>query len=266
MQVFNYQDKVERVLNDVEVIANNLFLKGWSEKNAGNISIKLPGNALKNQTSLDINLDIPLPDLAESSFYVTSKGSRMQDIAKSAISNGVFIIFNETGTAYQIIDLSNKKLQPTSELSTHLATHSLIAKRGTNETAVLHTHATELITLTHNPEINSTEKLNQIIWGMHPEAIMFIPKGVGMVEFLLPGSPEVAKATLMAFEYHDIVLWDRHGVFAIGDSITEAYDSIDIVCKSAKIYLACLSAGFSPKGLLAEQLNSLKQSGKKYNH
>lgn len=264
MQVFNYQDKVERILKDVEVIANNLYLKGWSEKNAGNISVKLPGNALKTQTALNINLETPLPELADSSFFVTGKGCRMQDIVKSAINNGVFIIFNETGTAYQIIDQSDRKLQPTSELTTHLAIHRLIAKRGTNETAVLHTHATELITLTHNPDITTTEKLNKIIWGMHPEAIMFIPKGLGMVEFLLPGTLEIANATLKAFEEHDIVLWDRHGVFAIGNNITEAYDSIDIVCKSAGIYLNCLAAGYMPKGFLKDQLNQLKTLGNNF--
>ena len=44
-----------------------------------------------------------------------------------------------------------------------------------------------------------------------------------------------------------------------GISGMEAFDLIDILVKSADIFLKCLSAGFDPEGLTDEQLAELKQ-------
>jgi rhamnulose-1-phosphate aldolase len=260
MQLFKNQNMINQVLREIELVANNLFQKGWSEKNAGNISVKLSSEILFSKSS-GIIKELPkyFSELANSCFFVTSMGSRMQDVALSALNNGVIICINDKGSEYKIISDKEQSLQPTSELPTHLSIHSLIAKRGSSERVVLHTHATELITLTHHPEINCEEDLNRVIWGMHPETIMFIPKGIGFVEFMLPGTTKIAIATLNAFRDHDIVMWDRHGVFAIGRSAKEAFDTVDIACKSAGIYLSCLSAGFMPKGLPDEYMDKLRE-------
>jgi len=114
------------------------------------------------------------------------------------------------------------------------------------------------VALTHSPDVKSKEIVNNIIWGMHPEAMVFIPKGVGFVNYVMPGSVEIAKMTLKEFQDHDVVLWEKHGVFAIGESVFDTFDSIDIVSKSAKIWFMCKQAGFVPEGLNTEQLEELK--------
>ena len=82
--------------------------------------------------------------------------------------------------------------------------------------------------------------------------------------YILPGSQEIALETIKNLQNHDIVLWEKHGVFAIGESVLDTFDTIDIIAKSAKIYFMCKNAGFEPEGLSIEQLNELKELVKKF--
>ncbi|MGD2034321.1 MAG: class II aldolase/adducin family protein, partial [Bacteroidales bacterium] len=68
-----------------------------------------------------------------------------------------------------------------------------------------------------------------------------------------------------SFQKHDIVVWEKHGIFAIGKNIIETSDNIDIVCKSAKIWFLCRSAGFEPEGLTEAQLDELRELAKRFN-
>lgn len=261
MNLFAKQSLINSILTDVQKVADLLFQKGWSEKNAGNISIKLPdilSSAILNKTD-EIPLEVHLPELKNACFYMTGTGKRMQDLANSALGNGLFIQINNSGTAYFAVKQTENEVKPTSELPSHLGVHNMLAERGTKETVVMHTHATEMIVLTQHPQIKSTEALNKILWGMHPEAMMFIPKGVGFVPYVLPGSQAIADATIKNFQKHDIVVWEKHGIFSIGNNLIETFDNIDIACKSAKIWLQCKSAGFEPQGMSEEQLIELKK-------
>jgi rhamnulose-1-phosphate aldolase len=135
----------------------------------------------------------------------------------------------------------------------------MVAKRGSNEQVVMHTHATELITLTQAREFCNGDSLNKLLWGMHPETIVFVPKGVGFVPYNLPGTTEIATETLKVLTNYDVAIWEKHGVFAIGKTITGTFDVIDILAKSAKIFFMCRSAGMVPSGLTEEQLVELKK-------
>lgn len=265
--LFSQQKQIDAILNDVKRVAELLFQKGWSEKNAGNISIKLPDVVAPEflSQSQELPLDKPLPGLKNKCFYMTGTGKRMQDLAISATDNGLFIQINETGNGYKIIKDTNKQVNPTSEFPSHLGVHNMIAERGTSENIVMHTHATEIIALTQYPPIKSTDALNKILWGMHPETMMFIPKGAGFIPYILPGTQAIADATIESFQQHDIVVWEKHGIFAIGKDVVDTFDSIDIVCKSAKIWLQCKSAGFEPEGITDAQLDELRKLVKKFN-
>ena len=153
----------------------------------------------------------------------------------------------------------SENLRPTSELPAHLGIHQMITERGSTEKVVMHTHVTELIALTQCKEFCNQEVLNKIVWDMHPETIMFVPKGIGFVPYLLPGSLDIAKETILALQDHDVALWEKHGVFAIGKSVADTFDLIDILAKSAKIYFLCRSADIVPQGFTEEQLEELKK-------
>ncbi len=240
----------------ISEVALMLHQNGWAEKNAGNFSIKINSDAEEISGAV-IPLSVSYKNIANNTFIITGKGTRMRDIAKSPTENTVIIKINSDGNSYSI--LSQSDVAPTSELPTHLSIHNMIAQRGSNERAVIHSHVTELIALTHIKEYCSQQNINKLLWQMHPETIMFIPKGVGFVPFMMPGSNKIATATIIALKNHQIALWEKHGVFSIADSLNNCYDLIDIIAKSAKMYFMCASTGVLPQGLSDEQLKELSK-------
>lgn len=241
---------------EISEVAGLLHQKGWAEKNAGNFSFRIDDDT----EFAGSNKNYPLPELysklANKIFLVSGKGTRMRDIARSPAENTIMIKISADGDSFTT--LNNNPTIPTSELQTHLAIHKMIAQRGSNEKAVIHTHVTELIALTHINEYCKQESINNLLWQMHPETIMFIPNGVGFVPFELPGSAKIAMDTVDALKNHQIALWEKHGVFSIAPNLNDCFDLIDIIAKSAKIYFLCAATGIMPQGLSNKQLDKLK--------
>ena len=52
----------------------------------------------------------------------------------------------------------------------------------------------------------------------------------------------MAEATIKALDDHKMVLWEKHGCLAVGRDTDEAFDLIDIMVKSASIYLIARSS------------------------
>jgi rhamnulose-1-phosphate aldolase len=219
------------------VISRFSWERGWAEMTAGNVSVKLPHgmktSALKHAKRRTCAWD--LNELKNSCFYISGTGKRMRDLAVSPIENGLFLQINAEGNGYYLVSPDGNS-EPTSELATHLEIHRLIAQRGTGETAVLHTHATELIGLTHLYEGSTEEMINATLMNIHPEAKLFLPEGVGLIDNALTDSQSQPAATTESFRNHPLVIWQKHGVWAIGSSIHHAFDLIDLTCKLARIW------------------------------
>lgn len=269
--ILKQNPELEKTIQQVGEIASYLWKKGWAESNAGNISVNvhdlITGTEFGDLTEYPVfNLSAVYSELAGKYFFVTCTGKRMRDLARAPMNNAIIIRIAEDGASYSMISQCKSatcELRPTSELSTHLGIHQLIARRGSKEKVIIHTHVNELIALTHNPNFKSAEILNRMLWGMHTETMVYVPKGIGFVPYILPGSQAIAFETINKLQYHDIVLWEKHGVFAIGESVSDTFDTIDIIAKAAKIYFMCKNAGFEPEGLSTEQLDELKELDKK---
>ena len=52
-------------------------------------------------------------------------------------------------------------------------------------------------------------------------------------------------------------MWEKHGVFAQGLDVMDAFDQIDVLSKSAKIYIAAKSMGFEPEGMSDAQMKEM---------
>jgi rhamnulose-1-phosphate aldolase len=266
MTNFLKQNKeLKRVLREIAEVAGYLWQRGWAERNAGNISVNI--NDLLQTNIPDFSsfpffaLPVAYPKLANGNFFVTGTGKRMRDLASKPMRNALIIKLNSEADGYWIISKKPEvdNLMPTSELPTHLGIHQMIAERGSSEKVVMHTHATELVTLTQASEFCNQDALNTLLWGMHPETIIFVPKGIGFVPYILPGSVDIAKETIKALQDHDVALWEKHGVFAIGNSVSDTFDVIGILAKSARIFFMCRSANIVPDGLTDQQLAELKK-------
>ena len=99
--------------------------------------------------------------------------------------------------------------------------------------------------------------LTNLLWSMIPETKAFCPKGLGIIPYKLPGSVELAEATLKELEDYDVVMWEKHGVFAIGEDAMTAFDQIDVLTKSAQIYINAKCMGFEPDGMSQEQMKEM---------
>jgi rhamnulose-1-phosphate aldolase len=257
---------LNNISREVSEIAGYLWQKGWAERNAGNISV----NVSHLITDADYNSDeypyfemnTPHPVLSSGFFLVSGTGKRMRDLARDPLGNTLIINLDAGGNGYRVIGKdkrSTANFMPTSELPTHLGIHHMIAERGSPEKVVIHTHATELVALTQIREYCNEDKLNRLLWGMHPETIVFIPEGVGFVPYETPGTEQIASKTIETLAKHKVALWEKHGVFAIGESVFETFDMIDILAKSARIYFMVTGSGHKPEGLSREQLAVLKE-------
>lgn len=253
----------EQIATAMEMVANTadfLWNKGWAERNGGNLSINL--TMLVSQplppitTSYEIELSEAAPLLANNLLYITATGSRMREVARDPFARGCFIQFNDTGSNCTIV--AHSGLLPSSELPTHILIQQFLKSQGNGYTSVLHTHPTELIALSHCRPFLNQKYLSDILLGMMPEARMFVPKGIGLVQYQKPGTLLLARSTISALVNHDVVLWEKHGVLAVGTNVEECFDSIDILNKSAQIFLSARQAGYVAEGLSATDLNALE--------
>ena len=272
IEIFKQNPELEKIVMQVAEVALYLWQNGWAERNAGNVSVNVTDFVHEGEFG-DLS-DYPVSPLAKTYkelsgkyFFVTGTGKRMRDLAQTPMKNALFIRIADDGASCRMISPQKSNsfhVSPTSEFPTHLGINQMIAQRGSNEKVIIHTHASELVALTHNPLLQSTKVLNNLLWSMHTECMVFVPKGVGFVPYTLPGTVEIAEETIKTLEQHDIALWEKHGVFAIGESVLDTFDKIDIVSKSAKIYFMCKNAGFAPEGLTLSQLDELKELVNKF--
>ena len=258
--------KLQEIVAGIAETGHYLWEKGWAERNAGNISVNITG-LLSNEEMKPFGGVATEPlhgsrySLGDKVFIVTAAGNRMRDLEKNPLDYLCFLKINKEGNGYRLLTGSeqrtaNSKL-PTSELPTHLAIHELLCRKKPEIRAVVHAHATELIALTHIPEFQSTESLNRLLWKMHPETLLFVPQGAGFIPYLPAGTASIAEASAKALEDHTVLVWEKHGVIATGTTVTEAFDTIDLLTKSARIYFLVRQAGFEPETPTGEQLGEV---------
>lgn len=251
--------KLMIAIGQIAEVAGYLWEKGWAERNGGNISVNLTeylSDEEKKLTALHkVNLLDPVEKLSGDIFFVTGTGKRMRYVAQEPFANGALIRIAEDGKSYEII--AEQLIMPTSELPSHLMMHNYLRTVGRNNKVVLHTHPTDLIGLTHSKTFLDSAKLTHLLWSMIPECRIIVPKGIGIVPYEIPGTLDLARATVKQLEKHDVVFWEKHGILAVGEDIIECFDSIDTLSKSAQIYFSARMAGFEPEGMTEKQLDDL---------
>lgn len=261
---------LKTLVKEVSDVAGYLWQRGWAERNAGNISVNIsdliPAESDEMASFPYFKLPTAYPKLSGMSFFISGKGKRMRDLARKPLKNALIIKLDKEASGYWIISHQtvNNVTVPTSELFTHLGIHQMIAERNSTEKVVIHAHTTELIVLTMAKEFCEEEILNRLLWNIHPETALFVPKGIGFVPYILAGTVDIATETRKALQTHDVALWEKHGVFAIGTNVSDTFDIMDILAKSARIFLMCRSAQIVPDGFSEKQLAELRILGKTF--
>ena len=263
-RILNNLPALKAAIDQVAEVAGYLWQKGWAERNGGNITINitdLVDDAMRALPALSEPRPIgkTLPHLEGCWFYCKGTGRRMRDLARDPMANGAVIRILAGCEHYEIV--ADAPVAPTSELPSHLAVHDYLLAKGSPYRASLHTHPIELVALTHNRKWLEKDAATKMLWSMIPETRAFCPKGLGIVPYLLPSSQELAEATLQTLaQDYDVVLWEKHGVFAVGENITEAFDMVDTLVKSAQIYRDSRAMGFMPEGMSEAQMRELAET------
>ena len=259
--------ELKPVFIQIAAVAKYLWDRGWAERNAGNFSINVTGFfSTKELDRLSGYPFFPLsrryPDLSCKLFLVSGTGTRMREMAKNPAEHVCFVYISNSGSAFHIIGESHEdnSVKPTSELATHLAIQQQLVQKKGPEKVVLHAHITELIALTQLTPFRSEKAVNNILWGMHPETILFVPDGIGFIPYTLAGTENIALATTKGLENHKVVLWEKHGCMVVSKTLPEAFDILDILAKSAKIYFLCKSTGMDPEGLTHDQIHEIRDN------
>jgi rhamnulose-1-phosphate aldolase len=253
------------LLSDIAETAAHLWSRGWAEAHAGNISARCepsPDELLPTAVEHPaFPLPFPCPHLAGAHLLVTGSGMRMRDVAGNPTS-GMGLVSIDASGAHAVFklyaDARHRGMQPTSELPTHLAIHEAMAAAKLRDRVVVHTHVAELIAMTHDPRFSSSDALAAALQAMLPEALLYLPEGVGVVPYLRTGSEALGAASAEALLIHRVILWEKHGVVARGETAALAFDAIDIAAKAASIHLLCRQAGYEPSGISRDQLAELR--------
>lgn len=240
-------------LEEMQQIAYWLAYRGWSEANGGNISFRIEST---NEVVKDLKpgnpipLPVDFPGLVGSYFCVTGTGTRMRDISRK-LTGHIGII--QLVDPFHFVPLwGNPK--PTSELPSHLAIHEVLKQEREEITAIVHTHPTNCVALTHIPEFAEEKVLNESILKMQHETKIFLPDEIAVLSYYIPGSIELGRASAQKLKNHRVLFWDKHGIVAIGKTLSQALDLIEVVEKAADIYWTVIQSGQKPMGLTDEQI------------
>lgn len=232
--------------------------QNWHERNSGNITMLLTDEEAKglkqyfNEDTADINL--PVEVAALSNKYVVASGSgKFFANAEIDISDVLGVIkISGDGKSYKKVIGYEKESNPTSELPTHLLLLNQNVLNNNGKKVVYHSHPTNLNALTFIEERDSysfTAKL----WKHATEAAVVIPNGVGLLEWMMPGSIEIGIESIKLMEKFDAILWVHHGVFATADTLDNTFGIVHVMEKSAEIMMKIKATGLTEINEISKQ-------------
>lgn len=255
---------VRKEIKKVSEVASYLWQREWAERNAGNISIDLTDHFTKELINSTPKKYVPCVQLPKESagkvIFVTGTGRYLRSLIRDIDKTACILHINETADSYAIIwGGKGEAFAPTSELISHVKIHCFNQKYKPTHKTVLHTHAIELIVLSHHDLFYNEAKLNHSLWKLCPEIRVFVPNGVHCCPYALSGTESLADITIEGLKTHDVILWEKHGVLATGEDVVRAFDYLDVANKGAKMLLMAWAAGFEPQGMNDQQLDELER-------
>lgn len=237
-----------------------------AEGAAGNISVCI-GWLIEIRrrfpVSEEVRLPQPAPHLAGRFVIVTGSGRRLRDIQADPAANlGVVRVADDGATG--TLHTSPRRLfdRLTSEWNSHLAVHDdTVARTGTNFHAVVHAQPPHLTYLSHLPAYRDEAYFSRRLLRWEPETIINLPAGIGVLPFMLPGSPALMEANVESLRAHRIVLWSKHGVMSRSDiSVTRAVDRIEYAETAARYEYMDLVNGERAEGLTVDEMRAVVEA------
>jgi len=229
---------------------------GWAEGNAGNMSVRLGGRFRAPKPARGapaVALPMAFPALAGARLLVTATGGRMRDLERDPEAGLLLVEVLDGGRSWR---RRWGRGRPTSEFLCHLAVHAQCAAARPGRRAVLHVHAPQLMALSH---VLAGADFVRAIERIHPEGAVLLGNcGLAFVDFLVGGSPELARATGRAVRRADLAMWQFHGLVSVAADLEAALDQAEMAERGAGLILLARAAGVEPRGLSDGQLAAVR--------
>jgi rhamnulose-1-phosphate aldolase len=205
----------------------------------------------------DLDLGETVAELAGQLFLVTGSGKYFRNTELDPEDHLGLIEISPGGQSARVLWGFGGSGVPTSELSAHLNSHR--TRQGVTQGAnrvIMHCHATNLIALSYVLDPTSAA-FTRALWEMSTECMVVFPEGVGVLPWIVPGTPTIGAATAAAMREHPLVLWPFHGIFGSGNNLDETFGLIDTAEKAAEILVKVLSMGGKKQSITTQQLKDL---------
>ena len=252
------------VIQDYIRMCDDAWLQGWHERNAGNLTYRMSSDDVEEcEVYFDYESDweeigVKAENLAGEFFIVSGAGKFFRNVSLDAEDCLAIVEINDDGDCYRVVWGFSNGGTPTSEFSSHFLNHSIKKEvtYGVNR-IIFHAHPPAVIAMTSVLELTS-KAFSNALWRTISECPIVFPAGVGVVEWMVSGSTEIAEATSELMETFDAVIWAHHGMFVSGATFDSAFSLMHTIEKSADIYLRSLSAGkSSPQSISDDGLRAV---------
>lgn len=242
------------------------WLKGWHERNGGNLSYRLTDAEVQeasiffSESDDWIDAGVSVPNLANQYFMVTGSGKYFRNVEICIEENAGVIQVSQDGTQYKVLWGLTNNAMPTSELPAHLMNHSVKHDvTGGLHRVVMHSHTTNLIALTFVLPLEA-ETFTRELWEMATECPVVFPDGVGIVPWMVPGGNAIAEHTSELMKKYDVAIWAHHGTFCTAENLSLAFGLMDTVEKAAEILVKVLSMGGKRQTIQLQEFKELESA------
>ncbi|MBP3878140.1 MAG: rhamnulose-1-phosphate aldolase [Lachnospiraceae bacterium] len=223
--------------------------QGWHERNGGNLTYRMSEEDVEAcrpyfKTPGDwVDMGVRAENQACEYFMTTGSGRYFRNTDIFPDETFGIVEINDRGDAWRIVWGLENGARPTSEFPAHFMNHSVRKEvtGGTNR-VIYHCHPVNVIALTFILPLTDRD-FSRVLWQSMTECPVIFPEGVGVVEWMVPGGPEIALATCELMKKYQAAIWAHHGLFASGPDFDTAFGLAHTIEKSAEIYMHILSTG-----------------------
>lgn len=231
-------------------LCNDGWLEGWHERNGGNLTYRLTPDEtealrpyFKETPGPWFEMGVRADNLRGEYFISTGSGKYMRNVALAPQDNLCVLEINASGDAWRIVWGLEKGGRPTSEFPSHFLNHSVRkAATGGQCRVIYHAHPANVIAMTYVTPLSARD-FTRALWRSATECPVVFPGGVGVVKWMVPGGPDIARATSELMREFDAAVWAHHGLFVSGPDFDTAFGLMHTIEKAAQIYMLVLSSG-----------------------
>ncbi len=223
--------------------------QGWHERNGGNLTYRMRQAEIDAcrpafRTDRDwVKMGVKAENLAGEFFIATGSGKYFRNVSLAPEDNICIVEINNQGDSYRIVWGLESGGRPTSEFPSHFLNHSVRkAATGGECRVIYHAHTPSVIALTYVLPLTARD-FSRALWQSATECPIVFPEGVGVVEWMVPGGPDIAKATSECMKHYDAVVWAHHGLFCAGPDFDTTFGLMHTIEKAADVYSRVLSTG-----------------------